>query len=319
MNSKKVLFLLSTERSGSTFFIHLMNAHSQVYAPPTSHLIRILWNNIEKYGDLHSNKDILIQDIKAVLNNMLGEWSSSIEDLQLTINGNETTNEVIKTIIEQVYLPSSGNKTNILIKENYSWQFFPFLKNEMGIHQFIHLVRDPRDVALSWKKSPNHPGGIKEAVKRWKEDQEEFLKLNVDDIYLLKYEKLIASSEKTLVDLFKFLNLTFDRDVLHFYHKDSAKTNASRLQNWANIAKPILSDNLGKFNTGLNKDEISYIEFHCQNLMHTLGYEITTDMLFNEQNIVEPQNKLALLTAEEKNIRDNRLAIIQRIISRNLS
>ena len=65
----RIDFLICSERSGSNLITRLINAHSQICAPSTTHLFRVLGENIAGYGLLRDDTcwRELVDDAAALL------------------------------------------------------------------------------------------------------------------------------------------------------------------------------------------------------------------------------------------------------------
>ena len=90
----------------------------------------------------------------------MAEWKTSVtadEILEKCNLGDSIS--LIKYIFEKE--ANSNNKSELFIKENQLYNYIDWIHERFPRSNYIFLVRDVRDVALSWKKSPNHPGAIK--------------------------------------------------------------------------------------------------------------------------------------------------------------
>ncbi len=271
------------------------------------------------------------QDITGLIENQLGKWAvkPSLKEM-----GEKIKSRSLKSVIEFIYKKEAAyhDKKHIFIKENRIHTFMIYIFAAFPHSKFIHMVRDPRDMALSWKLSPNHPGGVIKAAHIWKEDQEKaieaygFLK-EMDRIFRLSYEDLLMNPEDVCRDLCVFLETKFYPGMLDFYKDNLTIENSKRLRNWENLQKPIMKANFNKYRKNLSYIENQYIESVCKNEMEILGYhpeylngkadlEHLEDMIKknNEQSLPKPE----ILGEKEQKIRDDRLKIINRILSRRL-
>ena len=115
------------------------------------------------------------------------------------------------------------------------------------------------------------------ASKIWNENQSGFIKLleqhEKSQSLLIHYEQLLKNPETTLQKIHNFLNMRSNENSLNFYKKSHTIELANNVEAWKNLSKPILSNNFNKYKTGLNNNQIEYIEYLCQNLMLYFSYE----------------------------------------------
>jgi hypothetical protein len=285
-----------------------------------------------RYGDLadDANWQAFTHDVADILTYKLGKWQTDYTADHLQRNVSERS---LKAVITHIYggEATANQAEHVFIKENRAYKFAAYLLASFPDAKFVLLTRDPRDMALSWKRSPNHPDGVKRAANQWKADQGQNLTLYAhlkesDRIILTQYEDLVSNPERELKHLCSFLNLAYTDEMLDYHNNQLTIDNAQRLQNWRNLQEPILKSNFDKYKQALSPLEIQYIEALCETEMGYLGieaeYELTDDLESLERQLDEYESTLsfegATLTPEEMTIRQNRLDVIKRIINRRL-
>ena len=330
----KFNFLLCSERSGSNFIVKILNAHPKICGPSPNHLIRVIALNEKNYGKLDDLKNwkTFIHDVLFYVESQMAEWKTSVtadEILEKCNLGDSIS--LIKYIFEKE--AHSSNKSELFIKENQLYNYIDWIHERFPRSNYIYLVRDVRDVALSWKKSSNHPGAIKKAVEVWKNDQINFLKhyKNFNELgrgIFIKYENLIINPENELKKICEQLFINYNDEMLNYYKDKLTIKNAKKIENWNNLSKPVLKNNYNKFKDELKDWEIQYIEYHCRELMQLFDYEFELnpirtlnkkvyekiekqESLYNKQ---DPQK----ISKEEQEVRNNRQLAINQILKRKL-
>ena len=224
----------------------------------------------------------------------------------------------------------ANGKERAFVKENRTYTFLAYLLSAFPEARYVFLVRDPRDVALSWKRSPNHPGRVVRAARTWHEDQEQSLLCYgylcaSGRMHLVRYEDLLADAEATIRQVCEFLALPYSADMLGFHDDAVTRENARRIGDWANLERPVLRDNSQKYRTALSELEVRYVEALCQTEMRFLGYALDHppgDPTTLEHELVRLEAETPVepveLSADERAIRARRLRVIERICSREL-
>jgi hypothetical protein len=126
--------------------------------------------------------------------------------------------------------------------------------------KFIHVYRDPRDVAASYADpsqpwSPNDvltsAGWIRDILNCWEKEKSS---LYADRILEVSYEQMVASQEETLTDICSFLGLAFEEALM-----DIKLTSAS----------------VGRHKDEIGKEQLSQIEDMLSQVMKLYSYSRT--------------------------------------------
>lgn len=286
-------FLIASERSGSNLITKLIDNHSYYNAPSPPHLLRAFHDKISSYDDLENddNWKKIVTDFFEMFNNKIATWNTQSEfDELYNINDRQFIN-LFKYIYQKE--AKSANKKNVFVKEVKTYNIFDFINEAFPNSKFIFLVRDPRDMALSWKKSPVHRGDLVRASKIWQEDQEKSLQLikkYKDRILIVTYEDLISKQETELIKICTFLDIAFEKKMLDFHKNKLSIENSSQTDNWKNLNKSILSNNSKNYIKDLTVNEIRYIEYVCSSEMKKLAYTMDYPILsISEFNKIEKE------------------------------
>nr|WP_255375069.1 sulfotransferase [Oleiphilus sp. HI0125] len=270
---------MCSERSGSNFITKLMNGHKNICGPSVKHIINPVARNLFRYGDLtqEENWRTLVRDIFELFQVKFSIWKYSPtvdEMLALAPRGD------VVSLLRNLFMAEAKEhgKQSVFIKENHTYEFLPFLLFNFPESKFVYLVRDPRDMALSWKKNSDHLGGVVQAARQWKQDQQQNLKnaslmKGLGKAHFVRYEDLTANTEIELHQICDFLGMQYDPGMLEF-HKDKLTQENSKMQKaWNNLSTGIIEDNSNKYLKELSKQELMAIESICRYEMKHTGYE----------------------------------------------
>ena len=129
----------------------------------------------------------------------------------------------ISSLIKNIFLEEAkaNNKQYVFVKENQLYEFLPFLLINFPEAKYVYQVRDPRDMALSWKKNPSHRGGVIAAARQWKHDQQQYLKIYhllkaLGKAHKVSYEELLRNPKDEITSILNFLGLPFEDLILIF-------------------------------------------------------------------------------------------------------
>jgi hypothetical protein len=225
----------------------------------------------------------------------------------------------------------SNGKRVVVVKENQTARLTPLLLAFFPGARYIFMVRDPRDMALSYKLSSAMPGGVRQGVDLWLRDQRDNLEVygmlrSTGRIVLTRYEDLLAETESELDRICVFLGLEYSPSMLEFHQHDLTIANAARIGAWRNLARPILQNNAGRYREELSEVEIKFIEQSCAAEMRFFGYHrdhrdaadepLPLSQLLEEYEAQEVPPSADAITDEEAAVRAARRVIIDRVMSR---
>ncbi|MEO3416617.1 sulfotransferase [Roseovarius sp. CAU 1744] len=263
------VFLMCSERSGSNLITRIFGAHPEFFAPSPAHLFRV-------FSQLAPGRDLSCEILR-MFDAKLGIWKSddfSPEERKALLAESGTTAEMIATLLNAE--GALQQKSRLFLKENSAHSFLPFMEAVADEPGYVHMVRDPRDMAVSWVAAPTLRGGIVRAARRWLSDTEGALKAGQEgrQIVRLTYEALVSQPEETLRRVCSELGVAFSDVMLkHVGNSQGVAQDAARTALWGNLSREIMRDNFNKFKGKLSDDEIAYIEALCGPLMARFGYE----------------------------------------------
>lgn len=271
-------FLICSERSGSNLITRMLDAHSAICGPATKHLINPVARNAFRYEPLErpAHWQALLEDVHALLNADFSLWrrSFTLDDLAGLAAPGDAAGLVRAVFAAEA---AAHGKQRVFVKENQVYEFIAFLLLHFPTSNFVYQVRDPRDMALSWKNNPGHPGGVCRAARQWQADQQASLRLygelqRLGRARLVHYEALIAEPERVLTEVLTMMGLAWEPGMLAFHEHELTQANAGQQHAWANLGQAVMADNRGKYRDALQPEEIMAVESICRHEMRWLGY-----------------------------------------------
>lgn len=260
------LFIVGLSRSGTKLIRDILNRNNGVLIPEieTQFIPEILTNKNLTLGQLHKK----IKKTEFVNRFPEVEWPSLERLNKINTIDNET--DLIETILK-FYASEENNQTwdNQVIWGDKTPSYLRHLDllNRCYPHcKFIHIIRDPRDRALSvkntWGKS------MYRATELWRKEIQESCKWRSrKDCYMeLKYEDLLVDTEDVLKKICSFLNVEYSSEMLQLIRpSEKYGTNSKLLK----IGKKDKSN----YNF-VNPKRLKRIEEIAYPIMKNLGYNI---------------------------------------------
>ncbi|MCA9385420.1 sulfotransferase [Candidatus Dojkabacteria bacterium] len=277
----KRIFLLSSERSGSNLLRTFFDKTNEIDGPYAPQLLKSFLPYITTADILSSpeKRKRIIHYSLSLITNHPNRWKyiPPIEKFQKFI---DESNWEYLDLFDAIYSDHAKHEGKIgyFIKENNVFDFAGAIEQHLDTTFFIHLVRDPRDVYLSFSKvpgGPKHPylGGI-----HWKDEQERILSLKsrnqIKKLHTVRYEDLIGDTENVLRECFKFTEIPFNSEILS-QKREIDKSDSPFLKN---ISKGIMKHNTNKYKEELTKDEVHIVETAAgRGLIATFKYKVGCD------------------------------------------
>jgi hypothetical protein len=206
---KKLVFLLSLPRSGSTLLSLLLGNHSTIYCPPEPWFLLKLFNFYRQASSDSVYDDVLTS-------------TGTKEFLQPDIF--IEAGRAFATKAYNMHLSISG-KTIFIDKTPRYYHILSFIAKLFPEAKYIWLKRNPLDIASSylnnWKISIDEITGEKVTPYSYDFakglfDLEAFFLKRSPIKYEMQYEELVKNTQHSLTKLCDFLNLDFEDKMLSY-------------------------------------------------------------------------------------------------------
>ena len=273
------VYIIGTERSGSNLLRVMLNAHSGFAVPHPPHILHYFSPLEESYGDLEDSANLarLVGDVLRLLRVHIYPWDFEPDADRVLAEARPRDLLGVFAALYDQFLERTG-KRRWACKSTFAVHHVERILERDPEARFLWLVRDPRDVALSSKRSVFSPCHPYFTAGLWREQQalgsSLASRIGEQRVQRLSYEKLIVDPESTLRSLCDFLEEDFEASMLHFHETREAVEGAELSEDWRNTAQPVLRGNSGKYKAGLTENEIQVVEAEAGDLMKQLGYPL---------------------------------------------
>jgi len=137
----------------------------------------------------------------------------------------------------------------------------------------VHIIRDPRDVALSFEQSWGAPA--LQAAFRWRTAIAHHLRcsqlLDASRYAAVRYEALVNEPKKELLRLCEFLRIDFDPAMLKPEQREHRGFAADERHKKGTM-EPVITSRVGRYKDHLSAARIALVERVCGEHMDALGY-----------------------------------------------
>lgn len=272
--------IIGTQRSGSNLLRLMLNQLPEVSAPHPPHILERLMPLLPAYGnlDIVSNFEKLIDDVCRLVETNPVPWT-----------GVALNREAIRTRCEAPTLPEIARVVYELKAEADQAHIWT-CKSMANIHyagelekysippRYVHLFRDGRDVALSFKKAIVGEKHSYHLAHQWKKEQDAsvtlFEKLGPGRVIRVRYEDLLQNPENELKRICTFIGAGYSETALAYHESAESRETAGSGLMWQNVVKPVLKDNHRKFLAELPESDVRIFERVAGDTLTALGYQL---------------------------------------------
>ena len=238
------VFVCGALRSGSTMLHLMLDGHP----------------NIDNAGEFDFLFDLLGDKGEPPIKEEFIEWLRSnriFQSQNLIVDNSLSVYELINSFVQQI-----KHKDNILaLNVHRNFHRIPFVFPDA---KYIHLIRDPRDVAKSCV-AMGWAGNVYYGVDHWvnTEDSWQALSIGLDrqKYFTVRYEDLVVNAEEELTRICQFFHLPYSPAMLS-YNEDStySKPDATLIEQWRDK---------------LTLNEIKQVESKAKGLMGISSYNLS--------------------------------------------
>lgn len=216
-------FIVGVGRSGTTLLRMMLDSHPCLTVPPETHF----WAKItESPGDFDDRTSFYrYVTSHATWKNL--DLNKSLFKKALKSQKKFTAAFGMRAFYHCYALtqnkPFYGEKTPLYLKS------MDKIQQQLPEACFIHIIRDGRDVALSYQKVHFGPNEITKLAKLWQDRIKEGRLLAKKVRYLeIKYEKLISNTEDVLKECMDFIGLDYSKKMLDYHEESKTKLEAMK-------------------------------------------------------------------------------------------
>ncbi|MGW4368025.1 sulfotransferase family protein [Nocardia takedensis] len=271
--------MIGTQRSGSNLLRLMLNAGGSILAPPSAHELRDMLRFSALYEPLDNtrNRIRLAADIITLVRANALEWPEDhLDEIGLLshLTGNTLTHFVL-ALYDQAAIRSG--RVGWINKCLENAHYFAHLEVASSDLLYLHLVRDPRDVALSFENAPIGPKDPRVIALQWSKDQQVGRAITTrfpERSYTLRFEDLVRTPEASLEDLSNWLGFPHNVAAFDYYKRSDAVRAATLSPLWSNLSSAPISERADAYaRRGERADFIEQVEELICDDMKVFGYE----------------------------------------------
>jgi hypothetical protein len=273
------IFIVGVHRSGTTLLQYMLGSHSRIYIPPESDFI--------PYFFLHKpTAELSDEQVARILHTIFGryrfvkEWKGAPPDPDQFIAS--LPDRTPATFLDALYGAYArqygaerwGDKTPIYAS------YIDLIHTIFPQAQFLHIIRDGRDAALSMLDKYAHDEfhvdiffAARNWVRRIRYAQRAGAKLGPGLYYELRYEALIDDPEGELRAVCDFLGESYEPGMIE-YHRVARERIEADSHFFSNVRNPLSRERMGRWQQEMPERDQRLVQFVAGRLLAQLGYAV---------------------------------------------
>jgi hypothetical protein len=268
------VIILGVSRSGTTLLRVMLDRNSQLAIPDESFFVPLL-------ADRHLRRvdaDEFLDDVRRL--KTVEEWGVPLDKLRTRLRADMPIAEAIAAIYdvyaEEQGKPRWGDKTPMYMRH------LLLLRRVFPAAQYVHLIRDGRDAAVSFLSMPEgiafetwgHPRKPAGFAALWRSEVARARRfgrrLGAQRYLEVRYEDLVAEPEPFLQRICTFTGLPYEQAMLD--HGGSASEEKAHQQSLKRAVTPGLRD----WRSQMSPSDVGAFEAVAGDLLSELGYETSS-------------------------------------------
>ena len=277
--TERPIFLVGAPRSGTTLLRYVLSSHSRIYIPPESNFIpRVLGHH--PTNTLEPSEAVRMLETIMTYRSFFKDWQGALPTPAAVVDSVADLRPA--TVLDAVYSEYArqygakrwGDKSPIYTMH------IDAIARAFPTSQFIHIIRDARDVALSMQQA--YRGArffymdVYYSACSWKTRVEDALssgsRLDRSRYFQLRYEDLVARPEAVIRDVCAFLGEEYEHAMTQPRREASRHFHSRGIHRATR--EPINTSASGRWRREMSVTDQRLVQSVAGDLLNALGYEL---------------------------------------------
>jgi len=287
-------FIIGTGRCGTTLLAKMLNSHPEICVPHELQILNEYSGNgkrLKQIFDSGENLRFGSDDFIKLITDRCPYRFQEYFDFEGFFRGRIYPEIDLQALVNQLFTAIAKSQGKAYFIEQTPWygQDLKTLDLLFPNAKYIHLVRDGRDVSLSFARTPWWHKDLNENLRRWtnetKKIMEDAEKLHIKNILHIKYEHLVIDTQKTIQQICDFLGVPFYEGILNpkkyisyekYFKGNPKKINSKAFRKWNMFSckrNATFTESVEAWKKYEGND-FHVIEEESKNMLRQLGYDV---------------------------------------------
>jgi hypothetical protein len=276
MLEARPIFVIGVGRSGTTLLRLMLHHHPRIAIPYESHFIPRYHAELASFGDLGDDANALRLITRILDEDIVKLWDHRFDAQRILARLRERS---FSGIIDAVYVDyAAGHGKERWGDKSYYLDQLPIIHLLFPAAQYIHIIRDGRDVAASVLKLSWGPANLIAAAEWWNNHVWLGRRLGAilgGERYLeVRYEDLVEDPVGKLGQICKFLKEEYSPEMLD-YHKAAKAAIPSEWQHQHhNVDAPPKTARAYAWKREMDPIDVALFGRYAGGMLAEVGYEV---------------------------------------------
>jgi len=286
-----IAFIIGTGRCGTSMLAQMLNSHSLICVPfELQVLFEYHSNGARLFEVFQEKKNVTFgaQDFIDLIESRSPHKFHDYFDYRGFCERQQYPILSLKALANSLFAEIAGSQGKAIFIEQTPWygQRIDILNDLFPEAKYIHMVRDGRDVAISFARTPWWHRDIGQNLERWHTEVRKTLDssrqiLNPHQILQVRYEDFVAKPERWLRRICSFLGVGFEDAMLDpatyvdyrvYYRYSIQRMSSSALNSWSKSKpSPTFQESCYAWKNYTGYD-FSTVPRHVTQTLNALGY-----------------------------------------------
>jgi hypothetical protein len=278
--SSSPIFVVGNRRSGTTMLRLMLASHPNIGVPPEGGFVVTM-------GWIWGRKRLSDSDYPALVDGFFCQQNA--QDWELTpaqllqaieVRRPETFAQFVDEVYREYLRLKFPGKTRWGDKTTWYLDFLPMINRILPSAKFVHIIRDGRDIACSYRKMDHMPHDIRRIALEWTTNIETLRRswrfLGPRRFIEIQYEGLVAEPRAALQGVCSFVGEEFSEEMLSFHKRNKAdRLEPERHMGWkGKTMKPVDVGSVGRWRNELPERDVHDFESIASGTLSRLGYDL---------------------------------------------
>lgn len=286
--NKSPVFIVGTQRSGTTLLRLMLNSHSKIAIPEEG----TFWMPLLRRSKGKIDRKIKSSELKNYFKYIQNNTQFKLWGIDPQAAFDEIRREegcTLAELMSKLYdcYASTHNKTIWGDKTPSFFRMISILSKLFPSARFIHLLRDGRDVYLSLRRMDSSKNNIGVAALEWsykiQKAQKDLSSLDPRKVLEIRYEDLVGKPDEELKKICHFLELEYESNMSTYWQTSSHFIGAHHSNL---IFKPITQSSVGRWKKELKCQELKVFEWFTGSTLESWGYQLSQKRTYNVKTVL---------------------------------
>ena len=277
----RLIFIVGAPRSGTTLLAEMLSSHPDICSSPETHYFSRYTKKYPRLARGIESADVMdfntiVQDIGSEL---FGFSSGELQELcRRYADLRENIRSGLLAHLFDIYCTKS-NRSICCEKTPMHVKYVDVIVKEIRRSCVVCIHRDPRDVWLSVRNTPWHTGNALYHAIFWRHVaylSEKWARMFPERYLEIRFEDLLAEPRTVLERVCRFVQVSFDTDMLQWYLRGES-TFSTATEPWkSNAKRPLDAARALNWKKRMSPEESALFEAVDGKQMRRLHYDITS-------------------------------------------